>query len=220
MSDVTQGEAQAEPATDASAGTEFLIPVTKGKGTISINTADLPDDVYREVILQGLKVLVNRGASKITKETYPKPDELKAAAMAKAEEQVELIKTSKIKFSGQAKAKKASGAVMTEARRLAKNLVKDEMKRQGIRISHVDAKDITKAANELLEVMPELIAQAEANVAERDKTPVKIDLGSLIHVNPDKVAKAEAKKKDKPLSAKQAGMTAKRKKGEAVQTAH
>lgn len=195
------------------------VPVTKGKGFIEIETDDLPQDVYAEALLQGLKVLANRGASKITKETYPVADELKAAALAKAEEQKALMLKGDIKFTGKAKAKKASGAVMTEARRLAKNLVKDEMKRQGIKISHVDAKDITKAANELLEVMPELIAQAEQNVAERDKTPVKIDLGAIIHVNPDKVAKAEAKKKDKPLSAKQAGMTAKRKKDEQP-TAH
>jgi hypothetical protein len=41
-------------------------------------------------------------------------------------------------------------SIMTEARRLAKNLIKDEMKRQGIRISYVEAKDITALANELL----------------------------------------------------------------------
>ena len=201
------------------------IPITKGKGFIEVNTdspedgGDLPASVYAEALLQGLKVLLNRGASKITKETYPNEDELKAAAMTKAEEQKALVRAGEIKFTGQSKAKKASGAVMTEARRLAKNLVKDEMKRQGIKVSHVDAKDITKAANGLLEMKPELIAQAEANVAEREKTPVAIDLSAIIKVNPTKVAKAEAKKKDKPLSAKQAGMVAKRSKGQSA-TAH
>ena len=195
------------------------VPVTKGKGFIEINTDEIPEAVYAEALLQGLKVLANRGGSKITKETYPKEDELKAAAMAKAEEQKVLIMTGGIKFTGQTKTKKASGAVMTEARRLAKNLVKDMMKEQGIKVSHVDAKDITAAANKVLELKPELIEMAEKNIAERSATPVQIDLSTIIHANPDKVAKAEAKKKDKPLSAKQAGMVAKRAKGQSA-TAH
>lgn len=197
------------------------VPVTKGKGNIEINTDDIPEAVYAEALLQGLKVLLNRGASKVTKETYPVEDELKAAAMAKAEEQKALVMSGGIRFTGQAKSKKASGQVMTEARRLAKNLVKDEMKRQGIKISHVDAKDITTAANQLLEQMPELIVQAEANIAERDKTPVKIDLKAIIPVNEGKKAKEEARKKDKPISAKQAGMVTKRAKGKPAEaTAH
>lgn len=198
------------------------VPVTKGKGVIEIETDDIPEAVYREALLQGLKVLMNRGASKITKETYPKEDELKAAAMAKAEEQKALILKGDIKFTGQTKTKKASGAVMTEARRLAKNLVKDMMKAQGIKVSHVDAKDITKAANLVLESRPELIELATKNLAEREAVPTVegIDLTALIPVNAAKKAKADAKKaKDGTISAKQAGMVTKRKKGEQP-TAH
>lgn len=201
------------------------VPITKGGGTVPVNTddiaegGDLSPEVYAEALLQGLKVLLNRGASKITKETYPSEDERKVAAMAKAAEQLELVRTNKIKFTGQSKAKKASGAVMTEARRLAKNLVKDMMKEQGIKVSHVDAKDITAAANKVLELKPELIEMAEKNIAERTAVPVQIDLSGLIPVNADKKAKADAKKKDKPLSAKQAGMVAKRSKGQSA-TAH
>lgn len=193
------------------------VPCTKSKGTVEIDTDAIPADVYAEALLQGLKVLVNRGASKITKETYPDADELKVAAQAKAEEQKVAIMSSQIKFSGSAKVKKASGAVMTEARRLAKNLVKDEIKRKGGKISHYDAKEITKAANAYLEQDPTLIEMAQANLAERDKTDVgsKIDLSALIQPSPKRVAEAEAKKakakKDAPLSAKQAGMTKKQK---------
>src|SRR5262245_448893 len=53
-----------EADTQATEGTVLNVPITKGKGTIAINTKDIPDDVYNEVVLQGLKVLMNRGMSK------------------------------------------------------------------------------------------------------------------------------------------------------------
>lgn len=197
------------------------VPVTKGKGFIEINTDDIPEAVYAEVILQGLKVLVNRGASKITKENHPDEATLKAEAMIQAEKQkTELLSVDaegkyngSIKLTGGKAKSKESGAVMTEARRLAKNLVKDMMKEKGIKISHVDAKDITAAANELLSEMPDLIETAKSNLAAREAIPIagKIDIKSLIKVNPKKVAAAEAKKAadkaNKPLSKTQAGKT-------------
>lgn len=190
--------------------------IVKSKGFIEVDTdKDVPDAVYQEALALGLKVLLNRGTSKITKTTYPKAEELVAAAQVKAEEQLELVRAGKIKFSGGAKAAKgASGAVMTEARRLAKNIIKDSMKEKGIKISHVAAKDITAAANAYLADAPELIAEAEANLAARAAKPAKVDISSLIKVDPALVAKAEAKKAEKkPLSAKQAGKTAPRAKG-------
>lgn len=193
------------------------VPVTKSKGSVEIDTDTIPEDVYKEALLQGLKVLVNRGASKITKASTKDEAELKALAQEKAEEQVELIMTSKIKFTGGSKAKKASGAVMTEARRLARNLVKDEMKRQGIKISHVEAKEITAAANALLDEDPSIVEQATANLAEREKTPIKIDVKSMIKTSPKLVAAAEAKKAKDQLSAKQAGKVKTRKKGQAAE---
>ncbi len=197
------------------------VPITKGKGAIDIDTSLIPEDVYAEALLQGLKVLLNRGASKITKETYPVEDELKVAAMAKANEQVEMVMTSKIKFTGSKASTKASGEVMTEARRLAKNVVKDEMKRAGIKISHVEPKEITRVANELLASDPSLIETAKANLEARKAIPVsdKISIKSLIKESPELIAKAEAKKaKDKasrPLSKTQAGKTKARAKPQA-----
>lgn len=185
------------------------IPIVKGKSTIDVETDNLPEDVYREVILQGLKVILNRGTSKVTGTLYPDAEELKAKAMEVAATQLEMAYAGKTKLTG-AKVKKASGAVMTEARRLARALVKEAMKEAKIKVSHVEASEITKAANALLESDPGLIAQAEANLAERAKKPIAIDVKSLISVNPKLVEKAEAKKKTKPMSAKQAGLAAKR----------
>jgi len=203
------------------------IPVTKGgkDATIEFDTDSLPEAVYAEAVIQGLKVLVNRGTSKITKSTYSNPDELKAAAVAKAEEQkVEMLKVDadgkyigKTKLTGQkAKTTTASGKVKTEARRLAREIVRDLMKKNGIKISHVKASQITALADDLIEQDPTLLAQAEANLAAREATPTpSISLDTLkAMVDPKLVAADEAKKAaeraSRPLSAKQAGKTKKR----------
>jgi hypothetical protein len=192
------------------------VPVTKSKGFVEIETDNLPDEVYKEALLQGLKVLVNRGMSKITKADIPDEATFKAEAQAKAEKNVEDIYAGKVRITG-GKAKKASGVVMTEARRLAKNLVKDAMKSAGIKISHVEASEITKAANALLDEDPSIIEQAKANVEAREKQvegegdKLASIVGS-ISISQKKVAAAEAKRaKGGTLSAKQAGKTAKHK---------
>lgn len=186
---------------------ELQIPITKAKGEfITVDTDKIPADVYAEAMLQGLKVLLNRGTSKVTKAAYPNADELKAKAVETAQAQLELVMTSKIKFTGQKKASGVTGAVRTEAMRLAKALVKDELKRQGFKLSHIEASEITKVAKEYLEASPELIEQAKANIEARATVDVgaKLNVKSLVKENPKLVAKAEAKKAG-TLSATQAG---------------
>lgn len=185
------------------------VPVVKGKASVEIDTDKIPQDVYEYALLLGLKTLVNRGMSKVTKSAHPDEAELKAKAMEIAEKQVQDILAGKVRMTGASKSK-VSGAVKTEAMRIARNLVKDELKRAKIKISHVDAKDITAAAKALVESDPDIIAKAEAAVKERESTPIKIDIKSIAKVNPAKKAKDDAEKADKPLSAKQAGKTATR----------
>jgi UDP-N-acetylglucosamine enolpyruvyl transferase len=167
--------------------------------------------------MQGLKVIAERGMSKITKANIPDEDTRRAEIKAKAEANVQDMYDGKVKITGAKTVKKASGAVMTEAMRLARNLIKDAMKANKIKISTVKASEITKAAKAYIESNPSLIATAEKNLQEREQTPMTIDIKSLIHVDPELVAKAEAKaakaKADKPLSAKQAGKVAPRAKG-------
>lgn len=209
MSDTT--EATATPSSILN------IPVTKSKGHIEVDTSKLPDDVYREVLIQGLKVLANRGMSKITKASTKDEAELKSLAQDQAEKNLQAMYDGKIKFSAGVKAKKASGKVMTEAMRLARGIVKDEIKKSGGKVSHYEASEITKAAKAYIEADPSIIQMAEENLAKREATPTPttINLAELIKASPKLVAAAEAKKKDKPLSAKQAGMTSKRSKAKA-----
>lgn len=188
-----------------------------GAGMVQVDTAKLPDDVYREALMQGLKAVAERAMSKITKEAYPEEDQRKAAIKAKAEANIQDMYDGKTKITGKPSAKKVSGAVKTEAMRLARNLVKDAIKSAKGKISHYKASEITAAAKDLLNEDPSIITQAEANLNARAATPVKINIMALIKEDPTLVAKEEAKRAkeraNKPLSAKQAGKVAPRAKG-------
>ena len=201
----------------AAPSTIVSFALKNGAGSVDVDTGRLPDAVYREALMQGLKVLAERAMSKITKEAYPDEAERKVAIAAKAQANIEDMYQGKTKITGEAKVKKASGAVITEAMRLARNLVKDAMKANKIKIGTVKASEITSAAKQLLEADPSILKTAEANLASREATPIKIDITQLIHADPELVAKDEAKKAkakaEKPLSAKQAGKVAPRAKG-------
>lgn len=195
------------------------VPVVKGKSTLDIETDELPAEVYKEALLQGLKVILNRGMTKITKAEYPKEEELKAAAMEKAAKTLEDMKAGKIRILG-TKAEKTSGAVMTEARRIAKGIIKDTMKAKGIKVSYVEASEITKAANALIAANPALIDQAKEAIAKRDEEAkaVAASLESIVTtsmISEKKKAKVEKDKAEAKaaaanvLSATQAGKTEK-----------
>lgn len=192
------------------------VPVSKCKGgIIEIDTDTIPVEMYTEALLQGLKSMLGRGMSKISKTTYPNEEELKAAAMAKAQDNAKAIAendTKKMKLSSGTSKVKVSGALNTEAMRIARNLVKDAMKANGIKISHVEASEITRAAKEYLAADASIIEQAQKNLDERAAKVAgapAIDIKALIKESPKLVAAAEARKAkanaDKPLSAKQAG---------------
>ncbi len=199
--------------------TMITIALKNAAGNIEVDTSKLPDDVYREALMQGLKVIAERGMSKLTKEAYPDETERKAAIKTKAEANVQDMYDGKTKVTGATKVKKASGAAMTEAMRLARNLVKDAMKANKIKISTVKASEITKTARLLIDQDPSILKTAEANLAAREATPIKIDIKALIKPDAELVAKDDAKKAkakaEKPLSKTQAGKVAPRAKPKA-----
>ncbi len=220
MSDVNEVGAVADAPDTAPSGV-VSIPITKVKGeAVDIDFNALPDDVYKEMLYLGAKEYINSvkmskiGAG-LTKLEGAELSKAQAQVVAQAKANAEAMATGKdFKFHGASKSDtKVSGAVNTEAMRLAKNLVKDAMKKAGLKISHTPASEITAAAKEVLRSMPELIKTAEANLAARAETPIKgIDITKLVKADPELVAKAEkakaAKKKSAPLSAKQAGLVA------------
>ena len=213
--------------TEAVAKQVVNVPIVKAKTTMAITIDDIPADVWAEVILQGLKVIYNRGTSKITAAAFKgDKDALAKAALEKAQEQHDLVMASKIKFSGSSKKKAGvAGKVMTKARQFAKDLVKTELRKAGYKVSHIEASEITRLANLYLdsENGPAMIAKAQAFLEEQDALAAGEAPSFLKSVQiSDKLVAADAAKKSKggTLSAKQAGKVAKRAKGEAQATAH
>jgi hypothetical protein len=158
--------------------------------------------------------------TKVTKALVPNDAQRQAEAIAIAEKQLEAVYAGKIRMTGGVKVKVATGEINTEAMRLARIIVKDEIKAAGGKVSHYAGSEITKAAKDLLAADATIVEQAKANIDARkaQKPKVAIDV-SKIAVSAKKVAEAEAKKvadkakrdaakADKPLSAKQAGKTA------------
>jgi len=187
------------------------IPVVKAKGEfLELDVDALPIHVYRELLVQGAKVILNRGQTKITKAAYPNPQELKDAAMEKARETLEAMYAGKVRIMGGAKSDKVPREVMTLARQMAKAIVKQQIKDAGMRISLFEAKDITAAANGMLAATPELIDQARAELDKRNSLKVKgFDIGTLKQ-SKSKEQELERKKAEKVLAAAKAGQVATR----------
>ena len=221
MSDINLADAETanarEPRTAVDGKEVFSVPVVKSgsaKLTVVVDTTIMPDRFYVYALKEGLKTLANGGAGKITKEAYPDDAERFEAARALAASRVEQMYADKLKLAGEkAAAKGEDSKTMTEARRIARDIVKDELKKAGLKVSHYAASEITTAANELIEADPAILQTAKANLEKRGSGKVGGILGHL-KADPKLVAKAEEAKVAKaankvPLSAKQAGMTAK-----------
>jgi hypothetical protein len=191
------------------------IPITKaGNRPIEVDPDILPDAMYRLALEEGLKVLLNKGMTKIltAKLEGEELESAQAAAYAKAEENLSAVKAGTL-TKGRATVvkgkdgKKLPAAILTEARRLAKEVAKNEIRAAGMKISHVPASEITKAANAFIAADPYYIEQATKNIEERSTKKVAVDIASLVHESPALVAASEKVKAERKAasSAKQAG---------------
>lgn len=194
------------------------VPITKaGKSvTITVDTDHLSTDVYEAVMREGLKVCLNAKMTTVgpvTKlEKEGRLDELakeNSAAMTIAQKNLAALTDGTFKFSGSKAKSTESREVTNEAMRIARDVIRDQLRAANITISHVAAKDITAAAKALVERDESYIAKAKDSLAKRKEVPTDlIDLSALgLHADPAKVAKAEAAKETRKqnLSAAQAG---------------
>jgi hypothetical protein len=175
------------------------IPVPKAEAFVDFDIDEFMDesgpyssDVVKAVIREGVKHYLNLGMSKIT---GAKTDASREKAMEVAMSNLQKLKDGNIRMAKGVRTKGA-GRVKTEALRLARLLVKDALKRQGEKVSHYAAKEITVAAQSLLdgEQGPDILTQAEANLKAREEKELSIDI-SMIKPDAELVKKAEAKTK-------------------------
>lgn len=202
------------------------VHITKAKAAVTVDMDRVADKYYKAFLVDGASYYLNKGMSKITIKGLDgeKLAEAQGAALKKANENLEAIYNGSMKVKGQKAATKVSGKVMTEARKIAREIVRSLTREAGYKVSHYKAADITAYANKYIESHPEVLVQAEANLKAME-VKSNADLGFLdgLTADPALVAKAEkeaaAKRKgDGTLSAKQAGKVAPRK-GKAASTA-
>lgn len=201
-----------DTATDAAeaqtAGVTFKIKIPKAGQSIEVVWADLPQKVQMYIVEQGLSKLLVAATAKVTATTQPDEALRKDEAMAYANKKLDSLKAGKLSARASKSDGKVSGVVMTEARRLAKTIVKAQIKAAGQKISDYSAKAITEAANLYLGDHQELIAQAEQSIAQaKALSEVAAVNVAAIPVDQDKVAKREKANAEKraATSAKNAG---------------
>src|SRR6267142_127437 len=144
MTDVTVNEAETEAP-------PFIPTITlKGDaGSMVVDFRDFPDATYQAILVKGLEAFLNQanGAAKslagITKLEGKELEDRKKEVLKAAEATLEQLKAGTVPG---AKKAKASGAVQTEAMRLAKNMVKDLIRNSGQKIGAYSAKEHTAAA--------------------------------------------------------------------------
>jgi hypothetical protein len=201
----------------------FHVPVIKGgkDAFVDVNIADLPEEAFKLVIAEGLKVIANARMSKVA---GPKaieslrPEEAAkhhADAMEKANENIAALRANKTKTRGKSAAKSdVPREVMTEAMKIGRAMVKDLIREAKGYPSTYAASEITAGAKALIERKPEILTQAAENIAKRKATETQSAADIIAILKPDaklveKAAKAKVEKAAQ-LSAKQAGTTAKR----------
>jgi hypothetical protein len=212
MTDLTTAEdapSVAPASADAPQAKLVKVALKNGAGEIDVDVNQIPEHVWNEVILQGLKAIAERATSKATKAAYPDEAERKGQILAIAKANVADMYAGKTKLSGQ-KAAKVAGKVMTEAMRLARNLIKDALRKAKRKQNSVTAKELTAAAKAYIAANPSIVATAEANLKAREETP-QLDLGKLLGVDVSKLAEVTPPKP--PMSKTQAGKVAPRAKG-------
>jgi hypothetical protein len=204
------------------------VPIEKAGSDVflEVDIQSIHPDVWDMVVMAGLKAMLNDGKSKLTGLTKMADDE---KAKAHAESLAISQKNLAAMVAGSTKPKRGLKAkddttlpreVQTEARRIARDKIKDKIRAAGGVPSHYKPADITKYADALIKADPAIVAQAKANVAATKAVAVPTEFKiEGLSADPEKLAKAETKKAEsaakkaaKPISAKQAGMTTKRSK--------
>lgn len=209
------------------------VQITKGGASLDVDLDALPDAMYKMALAEGLKVMLNKRMSKVGSVTKLEGDErakAQADAMRIAEENLTKVMDGTLTTRETSSRTKVAGVVMTEARRLAKEVVKNTIRAAGMKVSHVEASQITAAANELIASDPSFLEQAEAAIESRkgktttDAEAAKDLLAKLgsVSESPKLVARSEKEKAERKsqLSAKQASKVAPRKAKTDHHTAH
>lgn len=234
MSDVTVSE---DSSPEVVQKTTYTIELKFKAGTIEVDSTSLSDEACAYIFQKGLEAIINTvGMSKITGHTKASPEEkvkIEAAVVTQAKKNLADLKAGSLKGKKASGADKVTGALQTEAMRLAKEMVKDHIRSIGHKQNAYKASEITAYAKEVLAGNPRLLKQAQANLDERAadaKTSIPLNLKDLFKAKEESGAdvkskpkggrKAKADGEGAPLSAKQSGKVASRAKPKTEAVSH
>lgn len=209
------------------------IPVKKAPGQfVEFDPNELPLEMYQQMLEAGAIDFVNRRMTKIkTPKAQSELDEgereaQQAEAMRIAQENLAAIMANKFNARSKtsASANKIPREVNTEAMRLARNTIRDELKRKNIRISSVKASDITATAKDMLAADPSFYEEAKANLEAAKAQPKQVSIltsekldslvsPELVKKQAEKAAKAKAQSGE-IMSAARAGIVKGRRKSQ------
>ncbi len=186
--------------------TYIRVPIVKAStkeepAFVEVCYDDLPEDVLKAILIAGCKVYLNQGMSKIT---GTKTNASREAAMEIAAAKLQALYEGKIRMPSGVRSK-ISGAVKTEAMRIARLIIKDALKAAGEKVSHYAAKEISALAKELVEGEQgkDILAQAQAAISERTEKEKNLKgVIDLSKIKPDatlvKKSKERAERSKKP----------------------
>lgn len=165
-------------------------------GYVEICTSDVPEHIYIDALSKGFQAQVNRGPMNAIK--GEKTAKSRADAIEAARVQLEAIYSGNLRVSAGAKTAKEPAAVRTLAMQKARLLVRDALKRAGKKVTLYSAREITAAANLVMNGPKgaKLLADAAAELKARAEEESVIDV-ELLKPDPDKVAKSKAGRKKK-----------------------
>ena len=168
-----------------SAPITLKVKLKGGAGEVEVIPSKIVDEeVYTFIFQAGLDALINKiGMSKIaaglTKLEGAEKDKAVAAVVEQAQKTIKAMYDGDLK--GAKSTSKRTGAVQTEAMRLAKALAKQTLKDNGYKISAFNAKEITDFGKDILKDNPDLYNTAEANLKARAALPVKgLNIGKML----------------------------------------
>lgn len=180
--------------TDVMKVKSYTIALKGSAGHITLDDIDdIPDESFRYILQRGLDTIINEAGGMpkllkgITKLSESEQLKAKEAVRKQAKENLKALgskseqREADLKHKG-AKATKVAGVVEKEALRLAKEMVKDLLRANQIKISAYKASEHTSMAKDLLKDNPDLYTKAEANLKEREdgaKTTASIDIKKL-----------------------------------------
>ena len=178
-------------------GTTVLqVWIPKAGKFMSVDFGKLPKEVYVEALTKGLQSIATRGMSKIVVKGLEgeELEDSQEAAYEVAQKNLADMYDGNIRLMTVKRTKEKKGKVKTRAMQKARNIVKAQIKAEGEKVSSYSASQISEAAEELLELQPEILEEAREELAKEEKAQAKASANIKITAKAGGKLKADPKR--------------------------